>query len=195
MAKDRKRSPEKTSRLRGWLGCLPQVFVLIGAIVLGILVIRLLLMPWAYHIGGQSFPSTQWTGFGRLHSTTGQDQGLYIEIGGVLWSEPKGVARWKLNPGYAGTASVCGPKGERFILDLSGGAPRSASPWLSTDGTQVLLNLAPPQGAPGSMRFDLSGEWKGSDLAVADRKPGQHAEWVLKPGSYSEFQKLCEALK
>jgi hypothetical protein len=45
------------------------------------------------------------------------------------------------------------------------------------------------------MRFDLSGEWKASDLVVADRKPGQHAEAILKPGSYSEFQKLCEALK
>jgi len=81
------------------------------------------------------------------------------------------------------------------MLDLSGGAPRSASPWLSTDWTQVLLNLAAPQGAPGSMRFDLSGEWKGSDLVVTDRKPGPHAEATLKLGSYSEFQKLCDALK
>lgn len=195
MAKDRKPSPEKPSALRRCLGCLPQIFTLIGALVVGFILIRLLLMPWAYHIGGQSFPNTQWMGFGRLHSTSGPDYGLLIQIGGVLWSEQKGVARWKLNPGYAGTASLCGPKGERFLLEVSGGAPRSSSPWLSTDGTKLLLDLGPPDGSPGSMRLNLGGEWRGSELVVEDRNPEQHASATLKPGSHSEFQKLCDALK
>ncbi len=195
MAKDRKRSPEKPSALRRCLGCLPQIFTLIGALVVGFILIRLLLMPWAYHIGGQSFPSTQWTGFGRLHSNAGQDSGLYIQIEGTIWSTQRRSLKWELNPSYTGTASLCGPKGERFMLDLSGGAPRSSRRWLSTNGTKVLFSLDPPQGSPDSMDLDLRGEWKGSDLVVEDRKPGQHGEATLKPGSYSEFQKLCDALK
>jgi hypothetical protein len=200
VATKRTRAAKRTSFVRRCLGFLSHGFALFGALVLVLLLCRLLLMPWAYHIGGQSFPNTQWMGYGRLHSASGKDQGLYMQIGGSIWLQDKSAARWRMNPGYSGNAWLCSPKGERFVLDVSGEAPTTSRPWLSTDGTKAFFYLRPPGGGPGSMRLDLHGEWKGRDLIVddggtLDGKPGQHAGATLRMGSLKDFQALCESLK
>jgi len=186
MVKDRKRSPKNLSS--PWmLGVSSTSLRIDRRDCCGYSSDQVAAVPWAYHIGGQFFPQYAMDRFWRLHSTPGPDQGLYIQIGGVLWSEQKGTARWKLNPGYAGAASVCGLKGERFMLDLSGARPERLvlAQYRRHEG---LANLGPPQGSPGSMRLDLRGEWKGSELVVEDQKPGQPAAATLKPGSYSELK-------
>ncbi len=189
MATRTKIAPAKKSLFRRCLELFPHGFALFGVCVVVVFLVRLVMIPWAYHIGGQSFPNTLWGGYGRLRTNSGKDYGFYMQLGGSIWLHDKTTLRWRVNPGYAGAAWLCAAKGERYVLDVSGGAPEFSAPWLSTDGTKAFFHLRPAEGAPGSMSLDLHGEWKGRELVLEDGRTN------LRPGTFKDYEALCQSKK
>lgn len=193
----------KTSAKRGAAGCLG---TLVGVFLAAIL-LTLFFSPWAFYIGNRFTPSASWEGYGRLHSSTGTDYGLYLHL-----SEYSRTGRHSVHSSnLRGTAALCTPLGTSYEYNLDG---RIDDVWLYTEGKQTRLSLETPSGDKSKRGFELTGTWRDGRLALADQgslgKPfhadgsldpkghynpnpikGEHAEVTVSFGSRFEFDELC----
>jgi len=136
-------------------GCLGSV----GGAIVAVLVVSLLLNPWALHMGGRWTPALTWHGVGNLHSSTGAAYGLYME---VMLRGGTGVRSRNLQ----GTAKLCTLQGQVYPLTVSGYLRRA---WLDADGKPVTFSFYSPKDAQPVLRFDLLGSWKGQELVLDDK--------------------------
>jgi hypothetical protein len=191
---------------RARMGCLGSL-VLAFAVAVGVV---LLLFPWAFNIGGCFTLLNVWTGYGRLHSSTGATYGLYARL---MLPGRGGRAGNSRSNNLVGNALLCTPQGLTYAYDLSGSIHHV---WLSTEGKDTDLYLYTPKGEKINCRFDLHGVWRDGQLVLDDRgsmshafeangtlapkgwptrapSPGEHAAITLAYGSKEEFDTLCKS--
>lgn len=138
-------------------------------IPLGLVVI----MPWAFHIGGRWTPLLTWWGSGTLISKGGEYP-LFITLYPSSHFSRLRLKGRQPTGGVQGSACLCTSQGVGQYLKLSG---TIYGGWSSTEGSLMLLRLLEPTivdvGQTRAGYFDLTGEWHGSELML-------HA-----PGSWS----------
>ncbi len=147
------------------VGCVRPLllFVVLGVAV--VLVLRAAFAPWAFFLGGGFHPLPAWAGVGRMHTSSGDFQ-LLVEM------EPTPSGRLG-RPSVRGQAVLFTPRGERFILKLTGGF---IDRWigLEPDGRRMVLHLyrRPPSwgiNVPDDRpRLQLHGLWRGPNLVMVD---------------------------
>jgi hypothetical protein len=120
------------------------------------------LYPWAFNIGGRFTPSTVWTGYGTLHSSTGATYGLYVRF----WLTPyhgRGVGGGN---NLRGSAALCTPKGINYTYDLRGNIKNA---WTTTEGKSTDLYLYVLKDEKPIRGFDLHGVWRNRELVLDDK--------------------------
>jgi hypothetical protein len=198
----------------GRLGCLGRVlaFLILGAFV--ILVIDVAFAPWAFFLGGRFHPLALWQGWGRLHSSAGEEYVLFVR----MWAAP---GRHGGHPSVTGTANLCTPLGQRFSLRLRGSF-LDKQPWrIDSDQRAMRLSLyRRPDfssffGTERRPRFELHGAWHNPDLVMDDHgslstaflpdgrvydgpsrsQPAArgNATVTLRAGGHAEFEAACRA--
>ncbi|HEV3040729.1 MAG TPA: hypothetical protein VHA33_23390 [Candidatus Angelobacter sp.] len=207
-------SGQSQSRSRSRLGCLTQiilVFVVAGAVMLAFFAVA---APWAFYMGGRFHLVPVWQGWGRLHSNSaGGDYALYVS----LWPDH---GRFRQLVYVTGTAVVCTPRGERFVLTLGGSFDKPAEHDLN--GKKAGLYMFNRNfkrryaGGSGRPQLELRGHWSNPDLVgdddgsiarnfgpdarlYADGKSrpymGEVSSVTLHEGGKSEFEAACRAVQ
>lgn len=161
-------------RESGWrrrLGCLPGLFLLVGAVVVGVAVYKFsdyTKNNWMEHIGGRNTPDRTWQGVGTVGSTDGSRYVLYVTFtAGKADDQPGGLdlcaGRSDNSPcgDVTGSAKLCTLSGVTQDLHLDGRMEAGSS----TDGTGSTLVLT-KEGA-GTVAY-LSGIWRGGELYLLD---------------------------
>jgi len=146
----------RTSPARKKLGCFGNLSVVLA----GVIVIFLLLNPWALHMGDRWTPALMWHGAGTLQSTTGARYPLYLEI----WFDPHGSGYRRAN--LRGKSILCTPNGQRFNFTVYGYLQHA---WLDTDGKRMQLLLFSQKNSKPVIKLDLIGTWKGQELFLDDK--------------------------
>ena len=136
-------------------GCLGTIS---GAIVF-VLLVTLLLYPWAMHMGRRWTPALTWHGVGKLQSTSGASYGLFMEVSVYM-------RRGGGGQNLQGTAKLCTPQGETYPLMVNGFLKRA---WLDADGKPVTFYFYSLKGADPRLHFELLGAWRGQELVVEDK--------------------------
>jgi len=173
-----------------------------GILLLVIVLITVVGYPWALHMGGRWTPAMVWHGFGKMHSSTGADYLVWMNIGPMAMASRKSGKR----DNFQGTAMVCTPQGTALTMDVFG----KMSGWLHADEVKMLVTTR--RGVRPVLTFRLSGYWKGSYLLLEDngsladsfradgspkgfaqgsRAPAESAQVGLQYGKQSEFEALC----
>lgn len=156
------------------IGCVTTLFVM----VLAAIALTAIVSPWAFYIGSRITPMNTWEGYGKLHSSTGADYGLFLHLGSYS------ARRSRTN--LKGFAALCTPQGITYNYGLDG---RIHNVWMFTEGKQTSLSLWTPKGENPARGFDLRGEWQNGKLVLNDQgSMGRpfHADGSLDPkGSYS----------
>jgi len=138
------------------LGCLARLVLSL----VGLLLLTFLFSPWALHIGNRWTPLLNWHGSGKLHSSTGSDYPLFLDLS---FSVPTSGNLHRTS-NLRGTALLCTPKGQLFHYNLTG----TVYAWLNTDGQKVILYLRSPSDAKPKLDFSLHGSWDGPQLLLDD---------------------------
>ncbi len=129
--------------------------------------------PWALHIGGRWTPLLTWWGSGTLISKGGEYP-LFITIYPSAHSSRLHLNGRRPTGGVQGSACLCTSPGVSQYLKLSG---TIYGGWSSTENSLMQVRLLEPTivdvGQTRAGYFDLTGEWRGSELIL-------HA-----PGSWS----------
>lgn len=197
-----KRSDPQGGRAR--LGCLGSLFLGIAMVLL----VYLGLYPWAFNIGGRFTPWTQWTGYGKLQSSTGATYGLYVRF----WLTPYRGGSTGGGNNLRGDALLCTPKGINYNYDLRGNVKNA---WSTTEGKHTDLYFYVPKGGKALRGFDLSGVWRNGALVLDDkgtmrfsfqpdgtlapkgwvtRSPSSdHAFMTLAYGTKDDFEAFCKS--
>ncbi|MBZ5706921.1 MAG: hypothetical protein LAN63_16340 [Acidobacteriia bacterium] len=202
--------PRPKARL-GCLGSLALYFVL-G--IVAFILIRAVFAPWSFFLGGTFHVFPIWQGWGRMHSKTAGDYALYV----YMYPSPGGRGY----PSVTGTATLCTPRGQRFSMHLGGGM-NNKHVGLNTDGQEMHLYMNTWQGWSAQFttdrrpRLDLRGRWQNPNLVMDDHgtlsraflpdgtlytgpehnQPAAREDipLTLTPGSRSEFESACAAIK
>lgn len=192
---------EAKARGKGCLGSL--IGTMIGGII-GAAIFTAMFSPWAYYIGGRWTIFSDWEGYGKLHSSTGADYGVYLKFAQY---SPRG----RHTDEVRGTAALCTPQGVTYQYQLEGNIK---SVWLYTEGKQASFSLYTPKGDNSKRGFDLSGVWQNGALVLIDRgslgKPfhadgtldakgrynprpiqSEHAEVTVSYGNRFDFDEMC----
>lgn len=141
----------------GCLGSLTFAVVL----VIGLM---LLLNPWSLHMGGRWTPALTWHGVGKLHSSTGANYGLFMELSPHLeHSRRSGGLGPRKN--IEGTAKICTPQGEIYPMTVDG----YLRAWLDADNKPITFYLRSLKDTQPKLRIDLYGSWQGQQLALDDK--------------------------
>lgn len=120
------------------------------------------LYPWAFNIGGRFTPLTQWTGYGRLQSSTGASYGLYVRF----FLTPYHGSSVGGGTNLRGNALLCTPRGITYNYDLHGNVKNA---WTTTEGKSTNLYLGVTKGEKLLRGFDLDGVWRGGELVLDDK--------------------------
>lgn len=124
------------------------------------------MIPWALHIGGRWTPLLTWWGSGTL-TCKGGEYPFFI----MLYPSSH-FSRLHLNGrrptgGVQGSACLCTSQGVGQYLKLSGTIYGS---WSSTENSLMQVRLLEPTivdvGQTRGGYFDLTGEWRGSELML-----------------------------
>jgi len=188
------------SRAAGRLGCLGSggvLFLVIFVVVVGG-------HPWALHMGGRWTPAMVWHGYGKMHSSTGANYLVWMNIGPMAMASRKTGKR----DNFQGTAIVCTPQGTALTMDVYG----KADAWLDADEKPLKMTVTTRRGDQPVLTFRLTGEWKGTELQLEDngsladsfradgspkgfaqglRAPKENAVVTLRYGKQSEFEAVC----
>lgn len=184
---------------RQGMGCLTSLAV----IILLAITMTAIISPWAFYIGGRFTPLNTWEGYGKLHSSTGADYGLFLHLGEY--------SRRRSRRNLTGSAALCTPQGIVYNYSLDG---RIESVWLFTEAKNTSLSLSSPKNEPIKSGFELHGRWENGGLVLSDQgsmgKPfhadgsldprgrytfaplkGEHAEGTIAFGRRFDFEELC----
>jgi hypothetical protein len=143
------------------LGC----FGTLVAIVVLVLVIQILVTPWAFHIGGSFTPMMRWTGVAEGSARNG---------GGTYAMQIQIVAN-QLNDhacdqfgcdDFHGSAAVCTAAGEHRFTNISG----KVGGWTSVDGQKMSVDIAHGTTTiDRNMQLVLTGTWHGKVYQANDK--------------------------
>jgi hypothetical protein len=175
--------------------------------------------PWSFFIGGRFTPLAQWTGYGKMHSPTGGDYGLFLRLAHHQSDDIAGAFAAK--PNLRGSAILCTPQGDKYEYRVEG-TVRNA--WLQTEGRSTGLRLVTLDSDPqlrdvrlqnlGLPNNDLRGVWRHGSLMLDNngspggrapsespktrhgkhrpaRKSG-HSATVVSYGNLAAFNDFCE---
>jgi hypothetical protein len=131
--------------------------------------------PWSFFMGGRFTPLAQWTGYGKMHSATGGDYGLFLRLAHHQSDDVENA--FQTTPNLRGSAILCTPQGERYEYSLEG-TVRNA--WLQTEGRTTGLKLLTLDRQPqprtlGLSGNDLRGVWHNGSLVLEDTGLGSAA--------------------
>jgi hypothetical protein len=202
-------------------GCLIKVLGVLGALVFGCLVVLavyVIVAPWGFYLGGQFHPLAYWQGWGTMHGPGG-DYAVVVHF----FPNPRSRSGLSLSgPSVSGSGSVCTPDGEKYDLRLSGGfTNRLGFRTTDTNGQPFGFTLNQRLNFLGTnyntrLSFSFHGTWQNPNLVVNDRgtltrafnpdgtwtpgdrykRPlGEPIPLTLHPGSGSEFDAACAAVK
>jgi hypothetical protein len=175
--------------------------------------------PWSFFIGGRFTPLAQWTGYGKMHSPSGGDYGLFLRLAHHQSDDIAGSFAAK--PNLRGSAILCTPQGDKYEYRLEG-TVRNA--WLQTEGRPTGLRLVTLDGEPqhrdlrlqnlGLPNDDLRGVWRHGNLVLDDNgsassrvpsaspktrhgkhrpaRKGDHPAIVVSYGNLAAFNNFCE---
>jgi hypothetical protein len=181
-------------------GCLGYGGILLFTIVLIVVVGH----PWALHMGGRWTPAMVWHGYGKMHSSSGADYRVWMNIGPMAMASRKSGKR----ENFQGIAIVCTPQGMALTMDVTG----RVDAWLDADGKAMRMSVSTQRGVTPTLSFHLYGEWEGPDLVLEDRgsladsfradgspkgylqgprAPKENAQVTLRYGKHSEFEATC----
>ena len=141
----------------GCLGSLTFAIVL----VIGLM---LLLNPWSLHMGGRWTPALTWHGVGKLHSSTGANYGLLMELSPHL-EHSRRSSGYGPRKNIEGTAKICTPQGEIYRMTVDG----YLRAWLDADNKPITFYLRSLKDAQPKLRIDLYGSWQGQQLVLDDK--------------------------
>jgi hypothetical protein len=214
--------PFPYAKRRSPAGCLAGcVIKVLGALVFGCLVVLavyVIIAPWGFYLGGQFHPFASWQGWGTMHGPGG-DYAVFVRISPAT----RGGSRMYLGgPSVTGSGIVCTPHGDRYNLRL-GGSFTNKLGFRTTDTNGQSIGLTLSQrlnffntNSYTRLSFSLHGTWQNPNLVVDDRgtvsrtfnpdgtwaqgdrynRPlGQPIPLTLHPGSGSEFDAACSAVK
>ena len=194
---------DTAAKTKGNMGCLGGL----GFMLIVFFGLTLLLYPWALHMGGRFTPALTWHGYGRMHSSTGADYGLYLNLG---FDMPRGRSSMGHPNNLRGSALLCTPQGALYKFEVSG----REDAWLDTDGKKMDLYLRTPKDADVRIRFDLYGGWQGKELVLEDKgnlalsfnangtakgyanganAPKEETRVTLQYGKQEAFDELCSS--
>ena len=159
--------------------------------------------PWAFHIGGRFTPLLYWHGSGKLVTKDGVEYPMYVLLSPRKSSRSYGGRRDGLRStgNLGGSAALCTAPGVIQRLRLSGTVYGA---WSTADGGLVAFRLLETKYLDVGRQqgfFDLSGRWRGPELALDH--PGEQgnvfrsglriegATATLDWGSYSDFEAAC----
>ena len=179
------------------------ILVFLLLIVLAVAVV--LIMPWAFHIGGRWTPLVTWNGTGTLHSSGGKEYPIWISFHPSKNSSQLRLDGLRPSSGLGGLACLCMSPDTTQVLTLSG---TLYGAWASTEGSMVDLRLRELKVIDVGQTtgfFDLNGRWQGQDLVMNDRgRPGSefrsglriaHASVTLRPSSFWTCKSACANLR
>jgi hypothetical protein len=175
-----------------------------GILLLAIFLIVVVGHPWALRMGGRWTPAMVWHGYGKMHSTTGADYLVWMNIGPMAMASRSSGKR----ENFQGTAIVCTPQGAVVTMDVTG----RVDAWLDADGKPMRMFVTTRRGVQPVLSFRLSGAWKGPELVLEDkgsladsfradgsakgylqgpRAPKENAQVTIRYGKQSEFEGMC----
>ena len=188
-------TPARASRKPGCLGYS-------GVLFLVIFVVVVVGHPWALHMGGRWTPAMVWHGYGKMHSSSGADYLVWMNIGPMAMASRKSGKR----DNFQGTATVCTPQGTAITMDVFG----KADGWLQANG--MTMRLSTQRDVRPVLSFRLNGAWNGAALVLEDggsladsfradgspkgfaqgsRAPKENARLTLQYAKQSDFEALC----
>jgi len=192
---------DTAAKMKGKIGCGGGL----GLMLITFFGLTLVLYPWALHMGGRFTPALTWHGYGRMHSSTGANYGLYLNLG---FDMPRGRGGMGRPDNLRGSAMLCTQQGALYKFEVSG----REDAWFDTDGKKLDLFLRTPKDAGEKLRFDLFGGWKGTELVLEDKgnlaisfnadgtakgfaigpnAPKEETRVTLQYGKQEAFDELC----
>ena len=123
--------------------------------------------PWSFYLGGTFRPVPLWQGRANIHAPSG-DYVLY------LWMSPTpSGSRIYNHPYFRGSAALCTPRGERYVLQLR--ASMFERPGTDTNGKEMRVEVyRRPWNYSFTGTWDhrpelvLRGRWRNPDLVTSD---------------------------
>jgi hypothetical protein len=169
--------------------------------------------PWSFFMGGRFTPLSQWTGYGKMHSSARGDYGLFLRLAHHQSDDVASTIVAK--PNLRGSAILCTPKGERYEYPLQGTVHNA---WLQTEGRPTGLTLVSLESQPqlrnlGLDSNDLGGVWRQGNLVLDNRgavsstssplpktrrakrrsnRKSDHETIVVSYGDLSAFNDFCQ---
>jgi hypothetical protein len=186
-----------------------KLILLVVAVALIVLVVPI---PWAVHIGGRFTPTESWDGYGQVTASNGGRYVLFTHLhGGIIHGRSESCS-FEGCDNMDGTARLCTESGQTYSFSLSGGV----SGWLSTDNAATRVDLAggTPVPLPSGWVVALRGRWHGPALELSSpdnsftkvftrrgairtttsSADAGTAKVTIRYGSASDFAKSCHAL-
>lgn len=183
-------------------GCLVGLVGTIIGGVIGAILVTATFNPWAYYIGGRWTMFSGWEGYGKMHSSTGLEYGVYVTF--EQYSTRRHSDRIR------GKAVLCTPSGTTYEYDLDGHVDGA---WLYTEGKQTHISLHSTK-SKIDYGFILDGVWRNGSLVLndggsvgkpfhADGAPDvrgryswnpmktEHAEVTVNYGNRFDFDEMC----
>ena len=156
-------------RRRGCLGCLGQLFLLLGLGVALVYVVAAITNPWSFHIGGRPTPLLTWFGEGALYTKDGNSYPMFVSLMPASHFSRLRLDGLRPTGGVRGSACLCTPQGP-LSLKLGG---TIYGGWRSTDDALIDFRLNERTifdwGQARAGYFDLYGRFRGQDLVLDDR--------------------------
>jgi hypothetical protein len=203
------------ARRRSGPGCIVQLLALLALGAMLPLGICAVFMPWGFYMGGDFHPIPQWTGWGRMHSNLAGDYVLYVSLSpSTNRSGTGGVSHGR--PQVSGRGFLCTPRGGTYRLRLGGDFDKPSGTDLQGKSAYLYMNHYSPLGGSNAPSLEFRGKWNNPDLVLDDHgsltrafDPGgtlvtnhhmrpyiqEVVPVTLHPGSWSDFEAACAALK
>jgi hypothetical protein len=183
-------TPSTNVEKRRGCGCLGSIT---GVILIAVAA-TVLIHPWALHIGGRWTPALTWHGIGTLHSSSGANYPIFMELTVAM---PEG-RRGGDGKDLQGSAKICTPQGEVYPLNVTGYFKRA---WLTMEGKPVTFYLRSRKDAEPKLSLTLVGQWSGPELQLEDKgnfamtfAPDGHVKGYLR-GTNSPTENTSGALR
>lgn len=151
--------PGRRWRRKHTLGC----FGSLVALVLLVLILQILITPWAFHIGNTFTPLMHWSGVSQARTANGASYAVQLNI----TANDIGEHACSQNgcDDFHGSMVVCTAAGKFSFNNISG----KVGGWLSTDGQDMSVSFSGKRGQPtdGLLGF-LHGTWHGAVYQATD---------------------------
>ena len=181
-------------------------------VLLIVILVQVLIAPWAFHIGGSFTPLGNWTGAAQGKAPNGDRYAVQLDLQMYLLNDHP-CSQLGGCDDFHGTMTVCTKAGRYTLQNMSG----KVGGWLSTDGQTMRFSFAPGRNNKdyhllGQVIGDMQGVWHGKVYQATDEgylerdfkpdgtprsvvtsaDPKQAVALAFQPGN---FDAMCAALK